>query len=214
MAKFPEVQVKARGELGAFIGSSRLPEFDDLKNLTYIRAIVMETLRWMPSAPLGLPHCLSQDDEYKGYHIPGGSLVFANVCRGILHNPNDYPQPEVFWPERYIAHDGQIDSSVRDPCTIAFGFGRRICPGSDYAMNLITICVASILHVFHIEVDVDEFGQPAKLSSQGSSDAISAPTSFPIHLTPHSPEAASLVRDIEVEYEDKCFFMEKSELAD
>ena len=46
-------------------------------------------------------------------------------CRAMLHDPNDYPDPQTFKPERYIK-DGKIDPSVRDPTTIAFGFGRRL----------------------------------------------------------------------------------------
>ena len=77
MAMFPEVQKKAQAELDRCIGSSRLPDFQDLPSLTYIKAIIMETLRWMPSAPLGLPHSVDQDDEYRGYHIPKDTMVLA-----------------------------------------------------------------------------------------------------------------------------------------
>lgn len=42
----------------------------------------------------------------------------------MLHNPDDYPNPHEFIPERYIK-DGKIDPSVRDPGSITFGFGRR-----------------------------------------------------------------------------------------
>ena len=42
----------------------------------------------------------------------------------MLHDPNEYPDPEVFNPDRYIKN-GRIDPLVRDPLTIAFGFGRR-----------------------------------------------------------------------------------------
>lgn len=42
----------------------------------------------------------------------------------MLHNNEDYPNPDVFNPDRFLK-DGKLDSSVRDPTTISFGFGRR-----------------------------------------------------------------------------------------
>lgn len=43
----------------------------------------------------------------------------------MLRNPDDYPEPEAFKPERFLDADGNIDPNVRDPTMIAFGFGRR-----------------------------------------------------------------------------------------
>ena len=42
----------------------------------------------------------------------------------MLHDPEEYPEPEKFLPERFIK-DGKINPSVMDPSTIIFGFGRR-----------------------------------------------------------------------------------------
>ena len=54
--------------------------------------------------------------------------------RSILHNVEEYPEPEEFRPERFLkrAHDGkyELDKTVRNPQTVAFGFGRR-CVSSD-----------------------------------------------------------------------------------
>ncbi|TCD67843.1 hypothetical protein EIP91_011905 [Steccherinum ochraceum] len=201
MAMFPEVQRRAQEELDKHVGSSRLPDFNDLKSLTYIKAVVMETLRWMPSAPLGLPHCLTEDDVYKGYHIPRGAMIIANVW-AMLHNPEDYPDSETFKPERYLTENGAINPSVRDPCTIAFGFGRRACPGTDYAISLLTMYIASVVHVFDIQPGVDEAGQPVQLSSHGSSDAISCPVTFPRHIRPRSKQAEQLIREVDVSYDN------------
>ena len=44
--------------------------------------------------------------------------------RAMLQNPEDYPEPERFNPDRFIK-DGKLNREVRDPETIAFGFGRR-----------------------------------------------------------------------------------------
>lgn len=44
--------------------------------------------------------------------------------RHMLRDPQDYPDPGKFNPDRFIK-DGNIDHEVRDPTTLAFGFGRR-----------------------------------------------------------------------------------------
>ena len=46
------------------------------------------------------------------------------LCRHILRDPLDYPDPEKFFPDRYMK-DGALNPDVRDPTTIAFGLGRR-----------------------------------------------------------------------------------------
>ena len=64
---------KAQGEVEAVVGKYRLPDFDD--DLPYIKAVVMEGLRWIPVVPLGVPHSVTTDDVYRGYHIPKGSII-------------------------------------------------------------------------------------------------------------------------------------------
>ena len=78
MVQNPDVQAKAHEELDRVIGRGRMPDFSDKENLPYIRAIYMETLRHLPALPLGFPHRLIVDDEYRGMHLPEGSVVFAN----------------------------------------------------------------------------------------------------------------------------------------
>ena len=44
--------------------------------------------------------------------------------RAMLNDEQVYPEPHKFKPERFLKN-GELDSSVRDPMDIAFGFGRR-----------------------------------------------------------------------------------------
>lgn len=75
----PEVQQRAQAELDAVVGPDRLPEFSDRESLVYINALVHECLRWQPVTPLGEAHTSTEDDIYRGYLIPKGSIIVPNV---------------------------------------------------------------------------------------------------------------------------------------
>jgi cytochrome P450 len=54
-----------------------MPTLDDMPNLPYIRTTVKESLRWMPTDILGVPHAVIREDEYMGYTIPKGAGVMC-----------------------------------------------------------------------------------------------------------------------------------------
>ena len=60
------------------------------------------------------------------YNIELSSFLTSKTPfhRAMLNNERDYPEPHEFKPARFLKN-GQLDSSVRDPMDIAFGFGRR-----------------------------------------------------------------------------------------
>lgn len=74
----PDVAKKSQMELDRVCGN-RMPDLNDVPNLPYIRACAKESLRWMPGFGLGIPHSVTQDDSYMGYHIPKNSTVILNV---------------------------------------------------------------------------------------------------------------------------------------
>ena len=51
-------------------------------------------------------------------------MILTTYRRAILHNPEQYPEPEEFKPERFLK-DGVLDPTVQDPNSAAFGYGRR-----------------------------------------------------------------------------------------
>ena len=79
MTMFPDVQKKAHEELMAVVGPNRLPEYEDEPSLPYLRAVVKECLRWRSVVPLGIPHRALEEDEYRGFRIPKGSIVISNI---------------------------------------------------------------------------------------------------------------------------------------
>ncbi|KAH9849795.1 cytochrome P450 [Lenzites betulinus] len=192
MALYPEVQRKAQAELDAVIGTDRLPEFADQDSLPYIHAVVQECLRWQNVFPLGLPHRLMEDDEYKGYYIPKGSIVLANIWT-IAHDPRIYTEPDRFNPDRYFI-DGVRDSSMLDPISYVFGFGRRECPGRHFAVASIYIYVASVLQVFNITPKRDANGNLADIRPDVVSGVVTYPAKFECDIKPRTTEAAALIR--------------------
>ncbi|KAJ7058080.1 cytochrome P450 [Mycena amicta] len=202
----PAALRKAQAELDTVLGGV-LPDFSDEQALPYVSAIVKEVLRWKPVSPLGLPHLIATDDEYRGYHIPAGSLI-AGSAWSLLRDPEHYPDPEVFNPDRFMLN-GKLNSAIRDPENIVFGFGRRLvlcfpsifiqcasnrmCPGRHLATSAIWITVASMLAVFNIEKAVDENGQVIEPTYEFTSNVLFHPVPFKCRITPRSAEAEALI---------------------
>lgn len=78
MLTHPEVKARAQAELDLVIGKGQLPTFADRESLPYTTAVVKETLRWEPTAPIAIPRQVRDHDKYKGYYIPKGSIIVAN----------------------------------------------------------------------------------------------------------------------------------------
>jgi cytochrome P450 len=74
MCFYPQYLPMLQEELDRVCGD-RLPVAEDRPNLPFLRAVIRECLRWRPPVPTGIPHELTQDDEYNGYHIPKGSVM-------------------------------------------------------------------------------------------------------------------------------------------
>ncbi|KDR66580.1 hypothetical protein GALMADRAFT_1146457 [Galerina marginata CBS 339.88] len=188
MLSYPDVQKKAQRELDGVL-RGRLPEFDDEADLPYISAIVKEVLRWRPVHPIGVPHFSSEDDVYGGYHIPKGAMVIANAW-AMLFDEDEYPDPSTFKPERFLKN-GQLNPAIRDPALMAFGFGRRMCPGVQVAISALWLTVATTLATFDISNAVGDVGVP---DLKYRSALICHPLPFKCTLKPRSKDAEVLIR--------------------
>ncbi|KAL0565568.1 hypothetical protein V5O48_016458, partial [Marasmius crinis-equi] len=176
METHPEIQKRAQAEIDAATGGERLPLPEDEDKAPYLAAVIKETLRWSPVAPLGLIHSVNQDDIYDGYLIPKGSQVVANIW-GITHDADMYPNPDVFDPDRHLGANPQ-----QDPFNFVFGFGRRTCPGSHMAQRSLFQNTSNILAVFNIEKKMDAHGSAIEPSVEYHGGITSHMKNFPVKM--------------------------------
>ncbi|TFK41062.1 cytochrome P450 [Crucibulum laeve] len=190
MTIHPEIQKRAQDELCSVIGT-RLPALSDRNDLPFIECICYELLRWNPVTPLGLAHCVMQDDEYRGYQIPKGTTVIPNVW-AIFHDPETYPDPMRFNPDRFMNFSAN-EEKINEKPDAAFGFGRRICPGRHVALDFIFIVVASVLTVYDICRAKDENGNDINPDVEYTSLLLSHPKPFKCDIRPRSEDAITVV---------------------
>jgi cytochrome P450 len=199
MVLFPEVARAAQEELDRVCGD-RFPTLDDWDSLPYIRGCIKESLRWMPTAVLGVPHAVIRDDEYMGYTIPKGAGVLMNVW-GVSRDATRHPDPSRFDPGRF-ADDHQTaaeaannsDPSKRDH--FVFGAGRRLCQGMHIAERSLFFAMARLLWAFDFAPARDATGNDIIPDANDLTEGILVqPKAFPVTITPREDARAARVRE-------------------
>ncbi|KAJ7961601.1 putative Cytochrome P450 [Quillaja saponaria] len=171
-------------ELDLHVRSERKVESSDINNLVYVQATVKETLRLYPPGPLLVPRLANEDCQVQGYHVPKGTRLIVNAWK-MHRDPNVWPEPEEFKPERFLTTHKGVDASGKHFVLLPFGSGRRSCPGYTFATQLILLTIARLLQGFDFTTPSNE---PMDMS-ESSSVSLSGETPLEVFLTPHlSPE--------------------------
>jgi cytochrome P450 len=195
MTAYPEAQAKAQAEIDRVMGRGRLPGFQDRDKLPYVEAIVKETLRWKPLAPLGPPHMSDEEDEIHGYRIPKGAIILPSI-KWFSADPAVYPDPDEFRPERFL---GPKESP--SPYGYVFGFGRRICPGRLLADSTMFLTIAQTLAVFDIRKAIDKkTGEVIEPVVGTGTGLVAHPLPFQCNIVPRSKQHEELIRQVEAEH--------------
>ncbi|XP_076940424.1 cytochrome P450 CYP82D47-like [Bidens hawaiensis] len=151
----PKALKTAQEEIDEHVGKGRLVDESDLRNLVYLDAIIKETLRLYPAAPLSLPHESMEDCIVNGYNIPKGTRLLANLWK-IHRDPNIWSNPCEFKPERFLTSQKDIDLKGKHYELLPFGSGRRMCPGVSFALQVLPLTLANVIHQFVIHKPSNE----------------------------------------------------------
>nr|QLI49058.1 cytochrome P450 family 71 subfamily FB polypeptide 1 [Gloriosa superba] len=118
---------------------------DDVGKMPFLKALIKETMRLHPPAPIVMPREATEDATVLGYHVPAGTRVVINAW-SVGRNPQDWEDPEEYKPERFLG--STVDFKGHDFHLIPFGAGRRICPGMHYSISNIGLALANLLYRF------------------------------------------------------------------
>ncbi|KAL6348028.1 hypothetical protein AAG906_037757 [Vitis piasezkii] len=108
----PSTLKRAQDELDIKVGKHRQVDESDIKNLVYLQAIIKETLRLYPAAPLSLHR-----------------------------DPRIWSDPLEFQPERFLTKHVDLDVRGRNFEFLPFGSGRRPQDITVFGLLLATICL-------------------------------------------------------------------------
>jgi cytochrome P450 family 110 len=117
----------------------------DIMRLSYLGAVIDETLRICPVATFTLPRVVREPVSVLGHSLEIGNATVG--CIYLLHHRDDiYPNPKQFLPERFLSR--QFSPYEYLP----FGGGERRCLGEALAIYEMRLVLATILMNYQLEL--------------------------------------------------------------
>uniref|UniRef100_A0A1B6MJD0 Cytochrome P450 n=1 Tax=Graphocephala atropunctata TaxID=36148 RepID=A0A1B6MJD0_9HEMI len=151
IAKQPHIQESLCQEIQTVLGRhGGEVSFDALQEMKYLRQVVSEALRKYTPLTLIFRRCT------KDYTIPDTSTVIQKgtlvliPLRSIHEDPDYYPDPETFDPERF---SDENSASRHNAAYMPFGVGPRFCPAVLYSHMKIRTALVHILRQFEVCVN-------------------------------------------------------------
>ncbi|EGY18142.1 hypothetical protein VD0002_g7713 [Verticillium dahliae] len=146
LAQRPDVLDRLREENLNVRGGDRTKSFDlsMWENMTYTHAVIKELLRHRPPV-IFVPYLATKNFPVTpSYTVPKGSMIVPS-CYPALHDPNVYPHPDVFDPDRWIT--GDAESKTKN--WLVFGAGPHDC----LARRYVPLSMAGMIGKAALELD-------------------------------------------------------------
>ncbi|KAF9893580.1 hypothetical protein FE257_010892 [Aspergillus nanangensis] len=137
-------------ELATAFPQGDMITIETTSRLTYLPAVIEETLRLYPPLAVGIPR-LVPDGGYiiEGQYAPAGTSVAVHHL-AAYHSDGNFEKAECFIPERFI--DTAAFRARRDVLQ-PFSFGPRNCIGKNLAYAETKIILARLLARFELALD-------------------------------------------------------------
>ncbi|MCJ1247516.1 hypothetical protein MMC30_004730 [Trapelia coarctata] len=127
---------------------SPLPPVTAIRQLPYLTAVLQESLRIAHGVAGRLSRIAPEEDlQYGPYKIPRG-VTFSQSMYYVHTDPNIFPFPHEFHPERFIGEKAALAKEHLQP----FGKGTRNCLGINLAWAELYLTVAAIIGGVNMEL--------------------------------------------------------------
>ena len=129
--------------------------YADMERLTFTHAVLDETMRLYPPAPMLNREC-HEDTEIHGRHIAAGDTFL--LCNYVMHRTERlWDNPLVFDPDRFLR---QPELKSKGAPYMPFGAGPRICVGAAFATMEAVMALATLVRDYDIEIAEDCYPRP------------------------------------------------------
>ncbi|XP_049530223.1 cytochrome P450 4d2-like [Anopheles darlingi] len=155
-AKYPDVQQRVYEEIIAEIPTGKPIDQQCINNLKYLELVIKESLRMFPPVPY-YSRSIDKETTFNGIRMLKGSSVVIGLYM-MHHNPEFFPQPELFLPERFTQAESRNPFSY-----IPFSAGSRNCIGQKFALNELKTVMAKVLRECKVELSEPDFVPKLKL---------------------------------------------------
>lgn len=162
LAKNPSCCERLQAELDG-AGLSSLPaRFKEVSGLTYLTAVVRETMRVNPGVSLTIERVAPKEGLTlpDGRFIPGDARVAMDPSVIMKNEPIFGPEDVMeFHPERWLRRDGESDDDfdarsrkMVSTLDFVFGYGKRMCTGRHLAWMEVFKLLATMYSVYDIKL--------------------------------------------------------------
>ncbi|XP_043518308.1 cytochrome P450 9e2-like [Frieseomelitta varia] len=110
--------------------------YDAVNDMKYLDAVILESLRMYPPTVISDRVCVKPFElpprvpGAKPYVMQPNDSMWIPIY-GIQHDPQYYPEPKKFNPDRFYDDPKQMSNS---PSFLSFGMGPRMCIGNRFAL--------------------------------------------------------------------------------
>jgi len=150
LAQHPEIVAKMRAEIKQVVGD-KLPGFQDIRQLSYIRQVIDEGMRLYPPV-WSVSRTAIDKDEFRGVHLDKGDVVFCMIYNA--HRREDlFKNASTFNPDRFNV---TAKKSMPKMSYLPFGGGPRLCIGNMFALMEMQLILVGLLQRFDFTLVADQ----------------------------------------------------------